>query len=185
MRTHVKGVLTTNPDWGPQLIGYQVESEWMVGHWEEVQRLVSHTEARPPLVLMAQVLLAMRSGNDEAIATSLSAARRALGVSITASGSAGYRRSYDAVLDLHIMHELEVINRVVKALPSEPAAATQARDQSFAKLLQRLAARFESTLPSFRLREPMLNMRRTFGSHRLHHIFLEIDSRRSFLRFGS
>ncbi|KAI0751060.1 hypothetical protein C8Q80DRAFT_1099585 [Daedaleopsis nitida] len=161
LRTHVKGVLTSNPDWGPQLLGYHVESEWMVGHWEEVQKLVSESEARPPLVLMAQVLLAMRSSDEEAITALLSTARRALGVSITASSSSGYRRSYEAVLDLHLMHELEIINRVVKNLPNEMAMPTQVRDKSFDKLLQRLAARFDSTLPSFRIREPILNMRRT------------------------
>ncbi|KAI1796128.1 hypothetical protein LXA43DRAFT_880633 [Ganoderma leucocontextum] len=161
LRTHVKGVLIRNPEWGPQLVGYQVESEWMVGHWEEVQNLVAQTEARPPLVLMAQVLLAMRSGDDAAIARSLSAARKALGTSITASGPTGYRRSYDAVLDLHLAYELEVINKVVKDHTGEVPTTSQLTNRSFKNLLQRLATRFDSTLPSFRIREPILNMRRT------------------------
>ncbi|TBU47261.1 hypothetical protein BD309DRAFT_856414 [Dichomitus squalens] len=161
LRTHVKGVLIRNPEWGPQLVGYQVESEWMVGHWEEVQNLVSQTDARPPLVLMAHVLLAMRSGNEAAIAGSLSAAREALGASITASGPTGYRRSYDAVLDLHLIHELEVINQVLRDQSGEVPAAIRIVNWSFESLLQRLATRFDSTLPSFRIREPILNMRRT------------------------
>ena len=59
LRTHVKGVLTRNPEWGPQLVGYQIESEWIVGHWDEVQSLVDHAGARPPAVLIAEVLLAI------------------------------------------------------------------------------------------------------------------------------
>lgn len=155
------GVLTRNPEWGTQLVGYQVESEWMVGHWDEVRNLVSQTEARPPLVLMAQVLLAMRSGDDMAIAGALSAARKTFGMSITASGPTGYRRSYDAVLDLHLAYELEVINKVVKDHTGEVPTTSQLMNRSFKNLLQRLATRIDSTLPSFRIREPILNMRRT------------------------
>ncbi|RPD66901.1 hypothetical protein L226DRAFT_452477 [Lentinus tigrinus ALCF2SS1-7] len=161
LRTHVRGVLTNHPNWAPQLVEYQLEGEWMVGHWEEVQNLVSGAESRSPLVLMAQVLLAVRSGNNEAIAAALSTSRRTLGTAITASGPTGYRRSYDAVLNLHLLRELEVISRVVRNLPNQPDAGSQSRDRSFDKLLSCLAARFDSTLPSFRIREAILNMRRT------------------------
>ena len=109
---------------------------------------------------MARVLLAVRSEDDGAIAAALSTSRRVLGTAITASDSTGYRRSYDAVLNLHILRELEVISRVVKNLPNQPETGSQSRDLSFDKLLSSLAARFDSTLPSFRIREPILNMRR-------------------------
>lgn len=132
----------------------------MVGHWEEVQHLVSGAELQSPVVLMARVLLAVRSEDDGAIAAALSTSRRVLGTAITASDSTGYRRSYDAVLNLHILRELEVISRVVKNLPNQPETGSQSRDLSFDKLLSSLAARFDSTLPSFRIREPILNMRR-------------------------
>ncbi|RDX53828.1 hypothetical protein OH76DRAFT_1342536 [Lentinus brumalis] len=161
LRTHVRGVLTKHPNWAPQLVDYQLEGEWMVGHWEEVQNIVSGAEAQSPLALMAQVLLAIRSGNDEAIAAALSTSRRALGTAITASGPTGYRRSYDAVLNLHLLRELETISRVVRNLPNQPEAGSQSRDRSFGELLSCLDARFDSTLPSFRIREPILNMRRT------------------------
>ncbi|KAI0720383.1 hypothetical protein C8T65DRAFT_736114 [Cerioporus squamosus] len=161
LRTHVRGILTKHPNWAPQLVDYQLEGEWMVGHWEEVQNLVSAAETHTPLALMAQVLLAVRSGNDETIAAALSSSRRALGTAITASGPTGYRRSYDAVLNLHLLRELEIISRVVRNLPNQPDTGSQSRDRSFDKLLSCLDARFESTLPSFRIREPILNMRRT------------------------
>ncbi|KAI9000757.1 hypothetical protein BD414DRAFT_405932 [Trametes punicea] len=161
LRTHVIGVLTKHPDWSPHLIGYQVESEWMVGHWDDVQALVSSTDARPPAVLLAQILLAMRTDNAAAVKAALIDARRALGASIIAAGPNGYRRSYDAVLNLHLVHELEVINDVVKGLPGGPASGSQSKEENLNILLQRLSARFDSTLPTFRIREPILNMRRT------------------------
>ncbi|KAI0776189.1 hypothetical protein BD413DRAFT_469293 [Trametes elegans] len=160
LRTHVMGVLTKHPDWSPHLVGYQVESESMVGHWDDVDALVKGTDARPPPVLLAQILLAMRAGDNEATRAAVSAARKALGASITASGPGGYRRSYDAVLDLHLVHELEIINNVAKNL-GEHGNERHRREQSFQKLLKRLTARFDSTLPTFRTREQILNMRRT------------------------
>ncbi|KAI9068446.1 hypothetical protein FKP32DRAFT_1561636 [Trametes sanguinea] len=161
LRTHVMGVLTMHPEWSPHLVGYQVESEWMVGRWDDVRALLSKTKDRPPAVLLAQILLAMRADDTTALQTALIEARRELGSSIVAAGPTGYRRSYDAVLNLHLVHELEVINKVVKDLRGEPVSGSQARDESFNTLLHRLSARFDSTLPSFRIREPILNMRRT------------------------
>ncbi|KAI0832693.1 hypothetical protein BC628DRAFT_1309839 [Trametes gibbosa] len=169
LRTHVMGVLTKHPEWSPQLIGYQVESEWMVGRWDDVQTLVDKTEARPPSVLLAQILLAMRKDDATAVDNAVLEARRSLGAFITATGPSGYRRSYDAVLNLHLVHELEVVNGIVKDLRAGPVGLSQGSDRNLDKLLQRLSARFDSTLPTFRIREPILNMWRTAfnlsGSH--------------------
>ena len=148
----MKGVLTKNPEWGPQLVGYQIESEWMVGHWGEVQRLVTESRARPSPVLIAQVLLALRSGDTEIVTTSLADARLALGSAIIAAGPASYDRTYEAVVGLHVVHELELINDIVRH---------RGRERDLIQLPIRLATRFDSTLPSFRVREPILNMRRT------------------------
>ena len=41
MRTHVKGVLTRNPTWEDDLIGYQIESGWIVGDWDLLDTSVS------------------------------------------------------------------------------------------------------------------------------------------------
>ncbi|OBZ70466.1 Serine/threonine-protein kinase atr [Grifola frondosa] len=157
LRTHVKGVLTRNPSWESQLVGFQVESEWMVGNWEEVRCLVQNTTAGTPSILLAQVLLAMRDGDTSSIAATLSDARTMLGVPITAAGAKGYRRSYDAVLDLHLVHELEVIYDAVAKLPSDRSV----HKREISDLIQRLSARLDSTLPNFRTREPILSMRRT------------------------
>ncbi|KAL6309800.1 hypothetical protein BKA93DRAFT_723405 [Sparassis latifolia] len=162
LRTHVKGVLVRNPNWQAQLVGFQVESEWMVGNWGEVQILIRSTEAQTSPILLAQVLLAMRAGDTVAISDSLAVARRLLGTPIIAAGAKGYRRSYDAVLDLHLVHELEVIHNAMTSLPGGQGSGTPRRVVDHVS--QRLSARFNSTLPTFRIREPILSMRRTaFG----------------------
>ena len=66
MRTHVQGVLIRHPEWQPDLVGFQAESEWMLGDWDQVQSLVEKSDSQSSSVLFARILLAMRQGNDAA-----------------------------------------------------------------------------------------------------------------------
>jgi serine/threonine-protein kinase ATR len=161
LRTHVKGVLTRNPEWEPVLIGFQVESAWMVGAWADVQTLVDRTNAQTSSIVMARLLLAMRTGDPPTIAKSLSIARNVLGIPITAAGVKGYRRSYDAVLDLHLTHELEMIYNTITSLPTNSQGGYAKRRDLLSDLSRTLTARLDATLPTFRTREPVLSMRRT------------------------
>ncbi|KAG6832347.1 hypothetical protein H0H87_001811 [Tephrocybe sp. NHM501043] len=162
LRTHVKGVLIRNPEWEAALAGFHVESAWMVGAWDEVEDMAGRTSAQSSSIVMARLLLAMRANDSERISQSISVARSVLGAPITAAGVRGYRRSYEAVLDLHVMHELEMIQDVLTHLPSGSQAPSQnQRRRALASLSEALAARFESSLPTFRTREPVLSLRRT------------------------
>ncbi|KAF7326051.1 hypothetical protein MKEN_00456000 [Mycena kentingensis (nom. inval.)] len=161
LRTHVRGVLTRNPDWQDALSGFQVESAWMVGAWDDVQDLVQRTKAQNSSTVMARVLLAMRSRDSAAVISALSVARSVLGTPISASGARGYRRSYEVVQDLHRTHELELIYNVMTSLPTASQRRTQVRQRMVEQLNASLSARLDSTLPTFRAREPILSMRRT------------------------
>jgi len=124
----------------------------MVGDWPEVQTCVDRTEADTSDTVIAQVLLAYHNG--ESPATALASARKLLGAPITAVGAGGYRGCYQSVLDLHMLQEVDLISAVSTGPPPRPL-----RELSGA-----LAARLDATLPAFRVREPILSMRRTaFG----------------------
>ena len=162
LRTHVRGILTRNPEWEDALIGYELESAWMVGAWDDVKVMTERAPSQTEQVVMARVLLAMRSGNSNATAESLRTARNILGGPIAAAGVAGYRRAYEAVLNLHLMHELEAIHNAIAIFPSDSQPGSQAqRRQILAMLSHNLTARLDATLPTFRTREPILSMRRT------------------------
>lgn len=162
MRTHVEGILTRYPEWRSELIGYQVESGCIVGDWDKVRYLVQQTDSESPSILLARILLAMDKGDEEDIKAQLALARRSLGAPILAVGAKGYRRCYDAILDLHLVHELDVIYRESVSSARQTAAGDVTLGSD--NLQQRLSARLESTLPSFRIREPILSTRRTvFG----------------------
>jgi len=140
----------------------------MVGAWDDVEKLVEQTKAQSASVAMARLLLAMRSGQTSAIADTLSAARSILGLPITASGAKGYRRSYDAVLDLHLTHELEIIHDAMTRFPTSSQGTCQKmRRKILSDMSTALASRLESSLPTLRTREPILSMRRTAFALRL------------------
>ncbi|KAI9513280.1 hypothetical protein F5148DRAFT_287683 [Russula earlei] len=158
LRTHVKGVLTRNPDWKPSLLGFEVESAWIIGDWNDVHALIDGSEVSTPPAIMARLLLAVREGNLDNIAHALSRARMALGNPIVASGGREYRHTYEAVLNLHLVHEVELIHRFSsEQMQTGRSRRSEAQDE----LTEILNTRLNSTLPSFRTREPILSMRRT------------------------
>jgi len=162
LRTHVAGVLTRHPGWENILAGFQVESAWMVGAWDDVQKLVDRVNSQNSAMVMARVLLAMREGDPNVTTDTLSQARLVLGAPITAAGIGGYRRSYDAVLDLHLTRELELIFQSTCTLPQGSQDNNrQQRRRAITELSKTLTQRLDFTLPAFRIREPVLSMRRT------------------------
>ncbi|KAG2155117.1 uncharacterized protein EDB93DRAFT_1266510 [Suillus bovinus] len=157
LRTHVHGVLVRNPGWQSALADFQVESAWMIGAWDDVYKTTADTEHEGPSVVKARVLLAMRSSEPLQIKESLRRARLVLGAPIAASGPSGHRRAYDALVDLHMIHELELIHETVSNLPP----SSQGRKSAIVTLSQILSARLDRTLPTFRVHESLLSMRRT------------------------
>jgi serine/threonine-protein kinase ATR len=158
----VTGVLTRHPEWETTLADFQIESAWMVGAWDDVQRLADKIKIDTSSMVTARVILALRTGEQKAISDALSHARSTLGAPITAGGAKGYRRSYQAVLDLHSIHELELIYQTTGSLESgSQDSIRQGRRKAITELSNTLSARLSTTLPTFRIREPLLSMRRT------------------------
>ncbi|KIY70380.1 hypothetical protein CYLTODRAFT_347818 [Cylindrobasidium torrendii FP15055 ss-10] len=159
LSTHVRGVLVRRPEWGHALARYQVESAWMMGAWDEVRIICEENEQSDPELALGRLILAIHSGDTAAIKEALSTARLILGAPIAAAGVDGYRRTYDSVLDLHLIHELADIYNFMshpKSMRDE-----KARVVGLNKFREVLTARLEATLPTFRNREPILSMRRT------------------------
>lgn len=92
----------------------------------------------------------------------LKVARREIGSEIT---TREYARAYEAILQLHVLREAEMIHTADMAIthPSSEMTANAnviARRQA-AALVSTLAQRFETSLTSFRAREEILSKRRT------------------------
>ncbi|GJJ07321.1 hypothetical protein Clacol_001522 [Clathrus columnatus] len=151
LQTHIKGVLSRYPDWYDLLSGFQVESAWMVGDWESVRNLCTRVTSKVPSeIILARVLLAMCDGDAKEVCNALENARLQLAAPIYAAGQSSYRRMYETVLNLHILRDMEIIYTSIILPPNN-------KPKSAFKTLSR---RLDSTLPIFRIREPILSLQR-------------------------
>ncbi|CAE6451648.1 unnamed protein product [Rhizoctonia solani] len=147
MKTHIHGVLSNHPIWETQLADFAVEGAWTLGDWDAVKRLTSDPQRQSPEMTLGRLLLSAQKDVRQDFDALLANARSVFGGAITANGSTSYRRSYEAVLHLHMAREIESIYQ----------AATATLDN----LTSSLDNRFKSLLPTFRIQEPVLSMRRT------------------------
>ncbi|PWN18138.1 hypothetical protein BCV69DRAFT_274423 [Microstroma glucosiphilum] len=154
MRTHVRGALSVHPQWEEILAPFAIEGACILGDWDEAEQILSRPgEQQSPEHAMARVLLAMAGRGNEAISDVLQTARRQLGKPILAAGRGSYPQIYDSVLQLHVLHEASLIE--------ELAQTTDRGGKKLDGLLRSLQARLDATLPSFRIREPLLSLRRS------------------------
>lgn len=160
LRTHIQGVLVRNPEWVEDLADFRVEGAWMTSDWDTVQRIVDEQQNTWEMAI-ARLLLALRTSDDAGFVNALSTTRLQLGIPITAAGEKGYRRAYDAVLKLHLVRDIETIRRSVIRLQEGGQ-----KSQILPDLFSTLSHRLNSTLPTFRTREPVLSVHRTAFSLR-------------------
>lgn len=154
MRTHIVGILHSrneDADWDRILAPFNIEASLIVGAWDAVEDVLRIPDIEGPEVSFGRVVEAMRQGDSEQVAKAFFDAREQLGSPIVAAGRESYRRVYDSIVHLHILQELGAIHADHIAKPDEISSV----------LTSRLNARLDSSSPSFRAREPILNMRRT------------------------
>ncbi|PWN50671.1 hypothetical protein IE53DRAFT_394976 [Violaceomyces palustris] len=159
MRTHIRGALSIHPEWEPMLASFQVEGSCILADWDEVAIAVSKPGASSAEHAIARVLLSMQRGKSSDFQEALKSARQQLGKPIAAAGKDSYARTYESVMQLHMLHELEMIGRLDD---SNAAAASLVHEPSkLGRLNSSLLSRFDATLPSFKMREPLLSLRRS------------------------
>ncbi|KAH7344042.1 hypothetical protein B0J17DRAFT_625622 [Rhizoctonia solani] len=165
MKTHIHGVLSNHPMWESQLADFAVEGAWTLGDLDAVKRLTSDLQRQSPEMTLGRLLLSAQKDVHLAFDAVLANARAVFGSAITANGSTSYRRSYEAVLHLHMAREIESIYQAGGFL----GLAAENPINDYAKIARAtldnvtssLDNRFKSLLPTFRIQEPVLSMRRT------------------------
>lgn len=151
MRNHILGVLHNHPEWRSSLAPFELEGCLIIGDWENVASALRVSNPEDPATVFATVAQALQNTTNTDIGAVFRSARNRLGSEVVAAGQESYRRVYDAVANLHILHELESINRLDRS--GDPKAAQSLQD--------RLDARLQALSPTFRIQEQVLSMRRT------------------------
>uniref|UniRef100_V5E7L0 non-specific serine/threonine protein kinase n=2 Tax=Kalmanozyma brasiliensis (strain GHG001) TaxID=1365824 RepID=V5E7L0_KALBG len=163
MRTHIRGALSAHPEWEDLLDAFRVEGACILGDWKEVEARTQRSQAKSPEHSIGRALLAMRQNDTEVFGKVLVQARQDLGKPLVAAGKASYPGVYGSVLHLHMLQELEMIRLHARTHAGERVGAlTRAiASDTVSDLNRSLAARLNATLPSFRMQEPLLSLRRT------------------------
>ncbi|KAN0060681.1 hypothetical protein ACQY0O_007339 [Thecaphora frezii] len=155
MRTHIRGALSVHPEWEPLLASFQVEGACILGDWEQLEASLSRDPtADSPEHALGRAILAMRDKDPSGFDRVITEARRQLGKPIVAAANGSYASMYEAVLQLHMLHELQLIRDAHLNGAEPPQVRAAALNRS-------LTSRLNATLPSFRTREPILSLRRT------------------------
>ena len=152
LRTHIRGVLSRRPGWSDQLAPFEAEAAWITGDWSVVESLGTRG---PPL---GPVLLALHHKMDSTL--KLREARLRIGQTIT---SRQYHRAQDAILQLHLLHEIEMIRQSNHAILTykDPINHRVVTQKLALDLINALDERFETTSPLFHVREAILTIRRS------------------------
>ena len=145
-----------NPEWEIPLSGFRLEGAWMSGDWQSVSDIITKHSHGSWEHSIARILLALKSQIDQDFTDAMSLALMELGAPVTGAGEIGYRRAYDAVLKLHLVQDIQTVRKSILHLQH----GGQKR-QILSELFNDLAHRLNSTLPTFRVREPILSIHRT------------------------
>ncbi|BGP36884.1 hypothetical protein JCM10449v2_000786 [Rhodotorula kratochvilovae] len=152
MRTHIVGLLHSRGDevdWERLLAPFNIEASLFVGDWDSVEDALDVPELEGSEASFGRVLCAIRNGDREQVERAFFDAREQLGGPVVAAGRESYRRVYDSIVHLHILDELKSIHQL-----------SLNGGQQLDGLVKTLRDRLSATSPSFRAREPILNLRR-------------------------
>ncbi|KAK0528665.1 hypothetical protein OC834_003970 [Tilletia horrida] len=115
LRTHIRGILTRHPEWRNALAAFTLESSWSLGEWDDVAEAVEYVEDPLPEHGIGKAFLCMREDDSKGFVAAVQEARDLVGKPIFSAGSGGYPQIVDSVTQLHMLHELEMIQAIPKS----------------------------------------------------------------------
>ncbi|KAG0246449.1 serine/threonine-protein kinase M1 [Mortierella sp. GBA43] len=166
----VEGDIQAHPDWEQQLTDWRIASSWKIQHWDSLEAALSRATHTSFEVGLGQLILDMRDNRVEDFSTHLQHVRSMLIPPLAAASMESYSRAYEPVVQLHLLHELEVAFRSwnPNVAPSDSLgsqiAATAQGSHSYVDRLRTyqpiLDRRSDSMAPSFRVKEQISRLRR-------------------------
>ncbi|KAG0147580.1 hypothetical protein CROQUDRAFT_76465 [Cronartium quercuum f. sp. fusiforme G11] len=162
LRTHIIGVLQNHPTWEGDLAPFTVESSLVSNDWKGLTRAVQIGSPDSPEIIFGKVIETILTCDQATIDRTMEEARIKLGNQILGSNRNDvYRRVYDSVVYLHILHEVPLIDGVCRRIHSFDALLpTEDRLFSGGTLMRTLESRIDAISPAFRHREQILRLRR-------------------------
>ena len=159
MLSYLNNTIIQFPELAESLNAYAVEASWKLGKWDTLEQVLHKPCQNTFEVSLGKLLLSMHKDDWTEFGSHLETTRISLMAPLAAASKESYRRSYEYITKLHILHELETTLRLSDSGPTELHA------EHLNQLSQSWDARLEMTAPSFQVREPILNLRRAALDH--------------------
>ena len=143
--------MTTSRDARRLVNAYGVQAAWRLGRWEELQDFLGSLLPEEDFeTFLGKLLLSLYNRDEAAFSKALEEARLVVMGSLSAASRESYHRAYPFIVQLHMLTDIEL------AFQNMIVAGTSGLSQ----LVSQWQERIELVLPSFRTREPVLNLQR-------------------------
>nr|XP_008104413.1 PREDICTED: serine/threonine-protein kinase ATR isoform X1 [Anolis carolinensis] len=155
--TQVNGVLAKRPEWTPELNTYRVEAAWKLTQWDSLENyLAADDKSNTWSVRLGQLLLSAKKKETPTFYEMLKVVRGEQIVPLSAASfeRGSYQRGYEYITRLHMLCELE---HRIGPLLQQPGNESGKDSLNW-------HARIEMTQNSYRVKEPILALRRALLS---------------------
>ncbi|KAG0225937.1 serine/threonine-protein kinase M1 [Actinomortierella wolfii] len=156
--TMVDGDMQMNPNMDKELNPYRIEAAWKTQNWELLATALEQPHWPTFDVMIGKILLDMRNNQVKDFEQHVREAKAMLIGPLAAASMESYGRGYEEMVKLSMLDELEQAHRAWNECieSGQPTNYLQWLHQHSSCLEQRLQA----TVPSFRVREQMMRLRR-------------------------
>ncbi|ELT94946.1 hypothetical protein CAPTEDRAFT_164972 [Capitella teleta] len=157
------GVLAGQSSWSNCLNAFRVEASWKLGQWDDLNMyLKTETHSRDWNVGIGQLLLAVKSRDEETFIRQLEVVRNDLMIPLSAASmeAGSYHRGYKYITRLHMLSEVQHAAVTLMHWKSKEIGV-----RSSIHALQNVwHDRLQITQAAYRTQEPILNLRRVLLS---------------------
>lgn len=168
MLTHIQGIIPRHPEWSETMSSFAIEASWRLGRWESLDHYLAQPNVPRFETMLGQLISTTRThGKGQSEETtqkfhdSLKNVRETLIAPLAAASMESYRRAYDVIVKLHMIREVETVFKTNAAYNGNNGEnKEELRVKEVNNMLKHWNSRLDLTTPAFRVREPILNLRR-------------------------
>ena len=164
LMTYVQGLMTQErwQGWSSTISAFGVQAAWRMRDWDRLRVFTQSIQPRQRAfqVHLADILAALHVGDEGKYHQSMQAGRMVVMESLTTASMESYQRAYPYCLQLQMLQEVDHMRRLMGFVPSSSSTSSSSAPSVLAALHQHWTLRLNRTKPSFKLREPLLALRR-------------------------
>ncbi|KAJ3412040.1 serine/threonine-protein kinase M1 [Chytridiales sp. JEL 0842] len=182
MLTHVKGLISLHPEWSLTLNSYGVEASSKLGQWESLGRYLKHPFEPRFEASIGDILYQLRCGDKQKFDANLRKAQETLIPQLSAASMESYSRCYDYLLKLNMLYEVESISIIQNT--AQAGLLLEKAPPRLEQIVRLWESRLKITVPSLKVREPILSLRRALLTCPSEMMHVWIQAAKSFRKAG-